>query len=832
MNPEPEMPVAGAAPDAFAIVDDEGRIIECNLQLEKMFGFEAGEMTGVSIESIVPEPLREKHARHRAAFYLVPRDRQMAFRTRRFPALRKDRTEFPAEITLIPAGDSSSGRVLAIVRDMTEADAAAAALRDAEQRYRLIFEGAADAIIIVASPYEPLITCNPSAVTMFGAPSREALISSTPQALTPKIQSCGTATPVKSERIRQELLSRDHVEYEWTFRRFDGSLFDTEVSMVQLSLSDRPVFLLNIRDITERKRQEGIRKVEFEVSRILSDAASLREAGPAIMRTLVTGLGWDFGDIFLYDPSSGRSELLCVFHDGQPAFTRLEKESPAVISAESDAAVQHLIESRTAFWLENVEGFTERSQLAFECGLQSAVVVPFVNMAGINGAFSLFSRQHKPEDSGLIPILCDIGAKLSQFAARTKAQEELEAERRSLKAKVEERAAELRQANEQLALTARLKDQFLASMSHELRTPIGAILGHADLLIQGLPGPLNERQIKALQTIEGSGRHLLALVDDILDISKIVAGRVKLEPYPVWVEPLCASASQFVQQAAQRKGLLAECSVKPKTLRMLADERRLRQILVNLLSNAVKFTQEGGRLGLDAWADQDGTEVHFCVWDSGIGISGEDIPRLFQPFTQLDSRLSRQHSGAGLGLALVKKLVDLHGGKVEMRSELGKGTRVTVSLPGLLPEGPLKAAPAVPERVRPLVSGIPEGKGRVILIAEDNETIIDTTAALLEARGYRTVVARNGEEAVRQAVHRHPDLILMDVQMPGVDGLEATRRIRRMKTLSGVRIIALTALVMPGDRDRCLEAGCDDYLSKPLDLGALAAVIRGLPPKP
>ncbi|MFN8095279.1 MAG: HAMP domain-containing sensor histidine kinase [Vicinamibacteria bacterium] len=239
-----------------------------------------------------------------------------------------------------------------------------------------------------------------------------------------------------------------------------------------------------------------------------------------------------------------------------------------------------------------------------------------------------------------------------------------------------------------------MKDEFLASMSHELRTPLNAILGLSEALQENVYGALQPRQREALQTVEESGRHLLELINDILDLSKIEAGKVVLELSDVPLGAACAGALRLVLGAAQAKHVSLESSVVPEDAEASADPRRLKQILVNLLSNAVKFTPEGGRAGVEARLDGEGW-VRIVVWDTGIGIAAEDVARLFQPFTQLDSSLSRQHAGTGLGLALVRRLAELHGGAATLESEPGKGTRVTVRLPAAA-----RGAPRSPPALR------------------------------------------------------------------------------------------------------------------------------------
>ena len=264
---------------------------------------------------------------------------------------------------------------------------------------------------------------------------------------------------------------------------------------------------------------------------------------------------------------------------------------------------------------------------------------------------------------------------------------------------------------------------------------------------------------------------------------------------------------------------------------IFADPRRLKQILVNLLTNAVKFTPEKGHVALQINVDQDHDRVQLSVIDDGIGIASADLQKLFQPFVQVESQLNRSYEGTGLGLALVQKLTDLHGGSVQVESDgvPGRGSRFTVNLPWLkeMFEGPAATSGdsvANGEKER-ATAGLHPQRGS-ILLAEDNPANILTIAEYLESYGYEVTVAHNGLEALEQAEAINPNLILMDIQMPAMDGLEATRRLRANPRFATTPIIALTALAMPGDRERCLEAGANEYMSKPVSLKILRQTIE------
>lgn len=391
-------------------------------------------------------------------------------------------------------------------------------------------------------------------------------------------------------------------------------------------------------------------------------------------------------------------------------------------------------------------------------------------------------------------------------------------------------AETLRRANTELERAARTKDEFLANMSHELRTPLNAILALSEGLLEQVRGPLNERQQAALRSIEASGRHLLALINDILDLSKVEAGRSDIQIETVMVVEVCQASLQFVKEVAGKKALMLAFQLNNQLATVQADPKRLKQMLVNLLSNAVKFTPAKGRVSLEVEVDPTAGVVRFAVQDTGIGIAVDDMGRLFKPFTQLDSSLSRQHEGTGLGLALVHSLTELHGGSITVESEVGKGSRFTIALPYHPPElTHAKPSADPPPAEVPMVAQpmIATPTGSRILLVEDNEFNIAAISEYLEDKGYQVSVARNGREALTMVGEAHPDLILMDIQMPEIDGLEATRRLRAMPDFMRTPIIALTALAMPGDRERCLKAGANEYMTKPVSLkGLIEAITR------
>jgi PAS domain S-box-containing protein len=445
------------------------------------------------------------------------------------------------------------------------------------------------------------------------------------------------------------------------------------------------------------------------------------------------------------------------------------------------------------------------------------------------GCITPWEKEYYRKDGSRIPVL--IGAAVLQEPANTTICVVLDISDRK------QAESQLKQTNEELIRATRLKDEFLANMSHELRTPLNAILGLTEGLQDEVFGLINNEQLNALKTMERSGSHLLALINDILDVAKIESGQVELDCAVTAIAPLCHSSLTFIKQQALKKHIQLETKLPPQLPDLFIDERRIRQVLINLLNNAVKFTPEGGRITLEVTphlpTSNDSGWVRIAVTDTGIGIAPEHIKKLFQPFIQVDSALNRNYEGTGLGLALVKRIVELHGGEVGLTSEVGVGSCFSIELPCAtcdrdrdLPTT-FTPSPSLPPGISHLDRAAAP-TNPLILLAEDNEANISTVASYLEAKGYRLLLAHNGVEAIEIAQSYQPDLILMDIQMPKMDGLEAMQHLRRDPDLVDVPIIALTALTMTGDRERCLEAGATDYLSKPIKLKQLAQSIQSI----
>jgi signal transduction histidine kinase/CheY-like chemotaxis protein len=388
-------------------------------------------------------------------------------------------------------------------------------------------------------------------------------------------------------------------------------------------------------------------------------------------------------------------------------------------------------------------------------------------------------------------------------------------------------------------------DEFIATLSHEFRTPLNGILGMSEALLEEVFGCMNERQLNAVTTIERSGAYLLALINNMADLSKIQVGKLELEIAPMSVAELCQSSITFVKHHAIQKQIQLDWDVPTDAGYISVDFQRLRQVLINLLSHAIDSTPIGGKVKLAVTKQPADSSVNpsAAIQFSVIDTSKELAPSSVDKFSELSATVTNQR--IGFGLMLVNPIVELHGGKLSFQSTIrqdsgsanGRGSCVNVVLPDTCS---ISAAETIdnpiemPHQCDATIEDIADADtiGREILepplipIGEDNELNINTISSYLTAKGYRPIVAADGKSGIELTQKYRPDLILMDIQMPGMDGLAAISHIRTQPELAQIPIIALTALAMEGDRDKCLAAGANDYLTKPVKLKQLNNTIQ------
>jgi signal transduction histidine kinase/CheY-like chemotaxis protein len=448
----------------------------------------------------------------------------------------------------------------------------------------------------------------------------------------------------------------------------------------------------------------------------------------------------------------------------------------------------------------------------------SAAMVLLAGVAQSRASDLLFERMLPDLQLLLYPLLSVLSALLVSLIVSRIAQvigrdlDRAAAERQRM-------MEELRQARDTAEEANRAKDLFLANMSHELRTPLNAILGYSEMLQEDAAEAGQEDLLPDLQKIHASGKHLLALINDVLDLAKMVAGKVELCPETFELEAMAREAAATIRPLVEKNGNALEVRCGPCLGAMRADTVRLRQVLFNLLSNAGKFTERGTvTLEVERVAAAGGDRVRFRVRDTGIGMTAEQLRRLFQPFVQADASTTRKYGGTGLGLAVSRKLSQMLGGDVTVESEPGRGSAFTLELPAEAPErpAPAPAPPAAPARPAP-------AGANTVLVIDDDGAVREMLERLLTGEGFRVVTAARGEEALSLARELRPQVITLDVMMPGMDGWAVLAALKAAPDLADIPVVMLTIVE---DRNLGYALGAADYLTKPLDRERLLAALR------
>lgn len=811
------------APDAIVVVDGTGTIVLANARTEDVFGYAREEILGASVEILVPVSLRDLHEERRAEYSHSPHVRPMG--AMELVARRKDGSEFPAEISLGPLHTARGLFVTAAIRDITERKQAAEALRESREWLSAIFQASRDGIIVEED--EHIAFADTAFAQLYGYDD--------PAELVGKHLSVVQATESNAWMLDlgRRRLAGEPVPwlYEFKGRRKDGSLIDLEASVSVSRSSGKARIITVVRDISERKRaeEERARLVEEQAARREAEAARQRWAFLAeasailgssldyettlssVARLAVPTLA-DWCSVDVVDEEGNIHGLALAHRDSRLADEAREFQRRYPASMRDAAGVPEVIRTGRPILLSDVPDTLLASvahdsshlQALREAGMHSLMMVPLVARGRTLGAISLIST-----DSGRKFLPTDL----------------LFAEELAGRAALAIDNARLYQEAHQ---ASRLRDEFLATLSHELRTPLNAMLGWARLLRAGQVDA--ETIDQALESIERNTQTQSQLVSDILDVSRIIAGKLQLDRQPVDLAPVIDAALDAIRPAANVRGVKL-CPTLDRSLRLAGDADRLLQVVWNLLSNAVKFSRQGSRVDVRTRSVEG--EIEIEVTDTGVGIAADFLPYVFDRFRQGDASTTRRHGGLGLGLAIVRHLVELHGGTVSAESEgSGRGARFTVRLPGAITAPAGAQAPA--DRGRKEADGLRKVMqslaGVRVLVVDDEEDGRELVRMTLKQYGAKVETAESVEQAMGAFGAAAPAVLIADIGMPGEDGYSLIRRVRQFPSEQGglVPAIALTAYARREDREQAMAAGFNLHLAKPAEPAELAWAVVSL----
>jgi len=698
-----------------------------------------------------------------------------------------------------------------IRKTLEERELAQQALRESEERYRELVENAND-IVYTLSLNGEIASVNKAAELITGYSRTELLGVNIGDILTEESAQVGI------KMLDRKLMGQERTNYEIDLRAKSGLILTLEISSRLIIKDGEPIAVLGIaRDITTRRRaEEALREADqralSEYERLLERISSLAQALGAA-RDLLTifralreftkvSVPCDGMFVSLYDAVHDVRTACYGFGDGNEIDISELPPMPVTATGPNSRAVR----TGEAVITEDYMAATRPNPgiiVGPDNGLrpQSSLAVPMAVMGRIVGTIEVQSYEPKAYGQESVTAM-RMAANLTAVAIEN--------------VRLLDRESSARAAAEE---SNRLKDEFLATVSHELRTPLTAILGWSRMLEAGsLDGDV---AIRAIETIRRNAKTQAQIIDDILDVSRIITGNLYLDLHPIELAPVIEAAVNVVRPTAEAKGVVIDTILDPAPAVVSGDANRLQQVIWNLLSNAIKFTPGNGRVTVSV--SLVGLDVHITVTDTGRGISKDFLPFVFDRFRQADSTTTRQHGGLGLGLAIARHIVEIHGGSISAKSEgEGRGAKFTVELPLLDAMNRARS----PHDLDAAASALRDGtslSGLHILLVDDDDDALELMSAALKGKNARVTAVSSANEALEALKVLQPDVLVSDIAMPEQDGYELIRKIRALDFSAANQIpaVAITAYAKEEDRERAFASGFQCFLAKPIELAEL-----------
>lgn len=788
--------------EPIAIIDPQGFYVEQNAAHAQLLGYSDDELTGETPAihlgaKVFAELAQELTAKGEYRGEVVSKTKAGELR----------HIELSAFTMTTPTGEPLC--FVGIKRDITERKRAEETLLRSEAELADFFENAAIGLHWVG-PDGTILRVNQAELDMLGYTRDEYLGRNIAE------------FHVDQEVIRnilQRLQNHEVLQdYEARLRCKDGSIKYVRINSSVYSENGKFIHTRCFtRDITARKRTESRLALQYAVTQILSESNDFMESATRILEAACATLEWEVGALWKVDEGASALRFVDICHAGAMKTPEFDKATRDGHFEKGAGLPGRIWKSGEPAWIDNVVADSNfpRAAIAAREGLRGAFGFPITLGEQVLGIIEFFSPEIREPDDELLKLAAGIGGQIGQFSERKRAE-----------ARLAELLDSERAARSEAEKANRLKDEFLATLSHELRTPLNAVIGWARMLSSGRLD--QESANHALEVIERNAWAQKQIIEDILDVSRVITGKLQLNLSPVDLVTIIDAALDAVRPAMEAKEIQIETIIDASLRLVSGDADRLQQVIWNILSNAAKFTPTGGRVEISV--SQSKAHVEIKVKDSGPGIDPAFLPHVFERFRQADGSTTRMHGGLGLGLAIVRHLVELHGGTigVENRTD-GSGAIFTIRLP--LPSGELRAealasASSIFKEVQPEP---PSLNALRILIVDDERDALDLISVELAQHGAKVSGVTSAEEALQKLAGEKFDVLISDIGMPKMDGYDLIREIRKgegnQKTIPAV---ALTAYARVQDRMRAILAGYSTHVAKPVEANELVTVVASL----